>query len=82
MPTLQKDTRTRNVHASTAIEGNPLTLEEVKALEEGQEIPTPTPRSKQGTLNVLNPLLESGLIEKIGTKKSGKYLLTEPAGNA
>jgi len=24
---LQKDARTRNVHASTAIEGNPLTLE-------------------------------------------------------
>lgn len=27
IPALQKDTRTRNVHASTAIEGNPLTLE-------------------------------------------------------
>ena len=25
IPALQKDTRTRNVHASTAIEGNPLT---------------------------------------------------------
>ena len=31
IPALQKDTRTRNVHASTAIEGNPLTLEEVRA---------------------------------------------------
>lgn len=27
IPALQKDTRIRNVHASTAIEGNPLTLE-------------------------------------------------------
>ena len=27
IPALQKDTRTRNGHASTAIEGNPLTLE-------------------------------------------------------
>jgi Fic family protein len=34
---LQKDTRARNVHASTAIEGNPLTLEQVRALEEGRE---------------------------------------------
>ena len=37
IPALQKDTRTRNVHASTAIEGNPLTLEQVRALEEGRE---------------------------------------------
>ena len=33
IPALQKDTRTRNVHASTAIEGNSLTLEQVRALE-------------------------------------------------
>ena len=51
IPALQKDTRTRNVHASTSIEGNPLTLEEVRALEEGQEIPTPTPRSKREITN-------------------------------
>lgn len=38
IPALQKDTRTRNVHASTAIEGNPLTLEQVRALEEGREL--------------------------------------------
>ncbi len=41
IPALQKDTRTRNVHASTAIEGNPLTLEQVRALEEGRELSTP-----------------------------------------
>jgi len=35
MRKLQKDTRARNTHSSTAIEGNPLTLEEVRALEEG-----------------------------------------------
>ena len=29
IPALQKDTRSRNGHASTAIEGNPLTLEQV-----------------------------------------------------
>jgi len=38
VPALQKDTRTRNGHASTAIEGNPLTLEQVRALEEGREL--------------------------------------------
>ena len=38
IPALQKDTRTRNVHASTAIEGNPLTLAQVRALEEGREL--------------------------------------------
>ena len=27
IPALQKDSRARNAHASTAIEGNPLTLE-------------------------------------------------------
>jgi len=32
IPSLQPDTRTRNVHASTAIEGNPLTLEQVRSL--------------------------------------------------
>ena len=30
IPALQKDTRTRNVHASTAIEGNPLTQDDQK----------------------------------------------------
>jgi hypothetical protein len=31
IPALQKDSRTRNAHSSTAIEGNPLTLEQVRA---------------------------------------------------
>jgi len=30
IPALQKDTRTRNTHSSTAIEGNPLTLEQLE----------------------------------------------------
>ena len=33
VPQLQKDSRERGAHASTAIEGNPLTLAEVRALE-------------------------------------------------
>jgi len=51
IPALQKDTRLRNAHSSTAIEGNPLTLEQVRALEEGDELPAATPRSKQEVLN-------------------------------
>ncbi|MCF8151606.1 MAG: Fic family protein [Burkholderiaceae bacterium] len=51
IPALQKDTRTRNVHASTAIEGNPLTLEQVRALEEGRELATPGTRPKREVIN-------------------------------
>ena len=51
IPALQKDTRARNVHASTAIEGNPLTLEQVRALEEGRELAAPDQRSKREVLN-------------------------------
>jgi len=51
VPALQKDTRTRNGHASTAIEGNPLTLEQVRALEEGRELSTPAVRPKREVLN-------------------------------
>jgi Fic family protein len=46
IPALQKDTRIRNAHSSTAIEGNPLTLEQVRAIEEGREIPATAQRSR------------------------------------
>src|SRR5436190_14533998 len=51
IPALQKDSRARNVHASTAIEGNPLTLEQVRALEEGRELSAADPRSQREVLN-------------------------------
>lgn len=51
IPALQKDTRTRNVHASTAIEGNPLTLEQVRALEEGRELATSGVQAKHEVVN-------------------------------
>jgi Fic family protein len=50
-PALQQDARRRNAHASTAIEGNPLTLEQVRALEEGREITGADDRSKREVLN-------------------------------
>ncbi|HEY3761933.1 MAG TPA: Fic family protein [Verrucomicrobiae bacterium] len=51
IPALQKDSRVRNTHSSTAIEGNPLTLEQVRALEEGRELPATADRSKREVLN-------------------------------
>ena len=66
MPALQKDARVRNTHGSTAIEGNPLTLEEVKILEEGKQLLTATSRSKQEVLNYFAALR---FIEKNASKK-------------
>lgn len=51
IPALQKDSRRRNAHASTAIEGNPLTLEQVRALEEGRELAASDSRSEREVLN-------------------------------
>ena len=51
IPALQKDARTRNVHASTAIEGNPLTLEQVRALEEGRTLSRSGERAKREVTN-------------------------------
>jgi DNA-binding MarR family transcriptional regulator len=31
--------------------------------------------TKQGALKLLNPLLEAGMIRRIGTRKSGRYIL-------
>ncbi len=51
IPALQQDSRTRNGHASTAIEGNPLALEQVRALEEGRELSTGDARQQREVLN-------------------------------
>jgi Fic family protein len=51
IPALQKDSRSRNVHASTAIEGNPLTLEQVRALEEGRTLASKEERPLREVLN-------------------------------
>lgn len=67
IPALQKDARVRNTHGSTAIEGNPLTLEEVRLLEDGKQLPTATARSKREALNCFAALR---FIEKNTTKKT------------
>jgi Fic family protein len=51
VPALQKDARVRNTHSSTAIEGNPLTLEQVRAVEEGREIAAAVPRAMREVVN-------------------------------
>ena len=70
IPALQKDTRTRNVHASTAIEGNPLTLEQVRALEEGRELAASDVRSSREVLNYFAGLR---FVEKHAMKKTIRH---------
>ena len=51
IPQLQKDSRQRGAYASTAIEGNVLTLPEVQALEAGAALPVHSERSRREVLN-------------------------------
>src|SRR5687767_2570477 len=70
IPALQKDTRSRTVHASTAIEGNPLTLEQVRALEEGRELTGSDPRPQREALNYFAALR---YVEKHAKKKTIRH---------
>src|SRR3990170_875240 len=65
IPALQKDTRTRNAHSSTAIEGNPLTLEQVRAVEAGEVLPVPA-RIRREVMNYFAALRH---VEKQAAKK-------------
>jgi len=51
IPRLQQEARVRNTHSSTAIEGNPLTQAQVRALAEGREVPAIADRSRQEVVN-------------------------------
>src|SRR5947208_2085793 len=66
IPALQKDSRARNTHSSTAIEGNPLTLEQVRAVEAGQDMPTVDLRAKREVINYFAGLR---FVEKHASKK-------------
>jgi Fic family protein len=70
IPALQKDSRARNVHASTAIEGNPLTLEQVRAIEEGRTLTAADSRSQREVLNYFAGLRH---IEKNAGKKTVRH---------
>src|SRR5688572_3278735 len=65
IPALQKDTRARNAHSSTAIEGNPLTLEQVRAVEAGEALAVPA-RARREVVNYFAALRH---IEKQAAKK-------------
>jgi Fic family protein len=66
IPALQRDARVRNTHSSTAIEGNPLTLEQVKLLEAGHALPAEPDRARREVLNYLAGLR---FIERHAKKK-------------
>jgi len=34
--------------------------------------------SRQGAMDLLRPLLDAGLVEKVGSKKTGRYSLKNP----
>ena len=70
IPALQKDTRTRNVHASTAIEGNPLTLEQVRALEEGRQLSSAGARPQREVVNYFAGLR---YVEKHAARKAIRH---------
>ena len=70
VPALQKDSRSRTVHASTAIEGNPLTLEQVRALEEGRELSSPGARPRREVLNYFAGLRH---VEKNAARKTLRH---------
>jgi len=67
IPVLQKDTRNRNTHASTAIEGNPLTLKQVRAIDEGKELSGADDRSRREVMNYFSGL---HFVEKNAAKKT------------
>lgn len=66
IPILHRDSQTRTTHSSTAIEGNPLTLEEVRAIEEGRPVPQAGERARR---EILNQLAGLRFIEKNQKKK-------------
>jgi Fic family protein len=66
IPALQREARIRTAHSSTAIEGNPLTLAEVRALEEGHDLPAQSDRARREILNYFAGLR---FIEKNAAKK-------------
>ena len=70
---LRRDALIRAAHASTAIEGNPLTLEEVSQLAQGRKV-TAARKAKQEVLNYLKVLENIEKYQEQG-KITGKIIL-------
>ncbi|HLG18912.1 MAG TPA: Fic family protein [Bdellovibrionota bacterium] len=66
IPILQKDARVRTTHSSTAIEGNPLTLEEVREVEEDRPVLESTERARR---EIVNQLAGLRFVERNQSKK-------------
>ena len=56
LPDMQREALARQTHGSTAIEGNPLTLPEIKTLAAGGTVPGAKPRAVQEILNYFEVL--------------------------
>lgn len=70
IPSLSRDAESRTARSSTAIEGNPLTLKDVKILADGGDLPGIANRHKQEVLNSLASL-------KFVSEHSNKKMITE-----
>ncbi len=81
---LRREALLKSAHSSTAIEGNPLTLEEVTRLAEGREV-TATRKAKKEVLNYLHALENldafEGAIARKTILKLHKWLTTETLEN-
>lgn len=62
---LQKDIRARAVHASAALDGNPLALQDVRGLEGGFSLPSEDSRAGE---EILDALAGNRSLERIGRK--------------
>ena len=65
VPILQKEAREKNTHGSTSIEGNTLSLEEVRMLDEGKDLLSAAEKEKREVRNYLDALRR---IEKAGAR--------------
>jgi Fic family protein len=72
LPKLVRETITRLVHSSTAIEGNTLTLKEVEILGDGKSLPHKSQKEKQEVINhfkVINYIIKRSKIKKFTEKE-------------
>jgi Fic family protein len=75
IPALQMDALARNAHSSTAIEGNPLTLEQVHAVEERRALAAVSERARREVVNYFVGLrfIEKNLDKKF-IHRWGKFI--------
>jgi len=69
LPDMQREALARQTHGSTAIEGNPLSLYEIKTLAAGGTVPGARPRAVQEIMNYFEVLRFIGKNSSIATIK-------------